>query len=547
MTDRGGVSYNDNTMGHSTIKKSKKRMVIAVAFLLLLFSVFSVVIVLNRNSSSSVDAAYYFDSSSTSEPSKDTLKAYSSYTISSAAGFKKWRWAMNKYGSDVFNGKTTTLSTNITFNSSTLERDGNGNYKTYSMPNSTSTTYHMMDQTGDMYGTLNGNGYKISGCTIVSDGSGFFDEVYGTIKNIHFYNCEYVSTTYANIDRGLIAQEVKPNASINNCIIENCLCENGANPIIIITSSVAFAPIAAKNSGSIHSCLVRGTYTTIGHTQSSLVATGNRQVYAYAMTIEGGVSSCVFDVSYSHGGWDNGSENRTNLQTGTNYYGSYASAKQNANSLDTSYWHVPPTNEYNNGNPMLRQFMSWYQVSVYPNNSSYGSTSRNYISLPSGGSYSPTISSNNLTLYGTPVTANAKTGYEFVAWSVNLSSRNIVANFDLKKYWVNVNIYNPSNQEDYVTAKMTMVYTFGGQTVTHTNMVNEAYSSSDPKTTIGSTISISNIQIIMDNPERYYVAEIRDGTGKTYNTTSMTYTVTSSEWQEINIYIRLKEYSVIFE
>ena len=507
----------------------KKRIIITITILLLLlFVVFGVG---RFYSIKHVNAAgrYDFSASSTSDQmKKDNLKNYSSYGIVDAQGFVYWYETMHDNYS-TFENKTTYILNDLSFYNA-LRVD---------------------DDSPHLYGDLDGQNHTISYMNIYSDSGGLFDKVYATIKNIHFYNPRFHS--YANNKhRGILAWDIRENGAILNCIITDPVVYNDS--VKESNTSIDCATISAYNDegGVIKNCLVRGTYSVVG---SGLYFNNYSDYYkhsinAYALTYDGPVENCVFAATISLEGYDVDDKDfssKQHEQGNTNYYDSYATAKQNANSLDSSYWHFPPTNEYNDGNPMLSSFMSWYSVSVYPNNSSYGSTSRSSISLPVGGNYSPSISSNNLSVYGNVVTANAKTGYEFIGWSVNLGNRSIVANFDIKKYWVNINVYNPNNVEDYVTAKMTMVYTFGGQTVTHTNMVNEAYSSSDPKTTIGSTISISNIQIIMDNPERYYVAEIRDGTGTTYNTTSMTYTVTSSDWQEINIYIRLKQYNVVFE
>ena len=104
--------------------------------------------------------------------------------------------------------------------------------------------------------------------------------------------------------------------------------------------------------------------------------------------------------------------------------------------LDVDKWYVPPTNEFNEGYPYLKSFITFntWTFKSGENGTLNNSTADVTVKVPTTINISPTTTQATIIFYGTVIEAKGNENYKFTNWTKDESKKLVTANFGPKMY-----------------------------------------------------------------------------------------------------------------
>jgi len=358
---------------------------------------------------------------------------YNVFEIGSLQAFENFETSMGeggRVGRCDFSGKTIKLTANI---------DCGGKTFNFGWEDTVTSAVGL-----SFHGTFDGQGYTISNMHASPDMGdmghryGMFRAISGTLKNTTFRNFEYYcaggddDTGHYGIIAGLNS------GTIENCIVDNCKFTSDR-----FKSNCRVAPIAGQNSGTIKNCIVKGIYTIGGNDGNGPL--NDDGLYAHYFVTTGNESKyCVFDATVKKTGVTSElyapASHDTALSSGNYNYNSYTSAYTNfpssvanSNASGTTPWYKytkTASGGYRGYScdasiPIyLRAFVKWTSCSFVVQSIDDcipGTVDKTSVTVPS--EYAEASENGNeLTVYGTKITATKNDGYKFESWECSLSS-----------------------------------------------------------------------------------------------------------------------------
>ncbi len=463
------------------MKLKNGNKILITLFVAILFAIVfttSSIVIINKTKKLSFASSYNFDSGSLNSNSTK----YDSYTISSVDGFRNFVASVNGDSGYNFSGKTVNLTSDIDLSNASVATMGA--YYTYDASGGRGSI--RMYRTVDDYfaGTFNGNNHVIKNFSITgnsfSDSKSYSNQGYGesaqycltglfgrtknaTIKNLQLENVSFnrticsvsagqggsSSTQYLQIV-GCLVGYAQESTTITNCSVKNMntslsstLISGGTNVDGGVTAEQAskyayIAGLVGAGSATVTNCYADNI--TCSHTGANIYGIGpcatNISVTNTLASISKDfgssttVTNCVSKLS-------NVSKCTTNVSGNCNSSSTYTVLSScSASGTDTNSWYR--ATDYNDGFPILRQFMSWKTVEFSSNISASGlSFSPTSIKIPSDANkvYDST-SSPTITIYDQDVTINLQSSsahscYEFTNWTAESCTR-YIANLDYK-------------------------------------------------------------------------------------------------------------------
>ena len=483
---------------HKKLKAYKIGKIILILTIVLLV-LFTSVICLSMNvwKQSIVQADYSYTITSAGL-SDDNYNNYSEFRIGEINGLKKF-CELVQLGKN-FENKTVNLTADINCNSADIQVGkfirGAANHP--------------------FCGCFDGNNYCLQNIKLSTFTSETKSDNQHHIKQIDRY-----AAIFPSLDKGGTVKRLK----VSGVSLSPDLISTSGSKVICHTGFVLYG-----SSGIIDNCIIEGVET-----------------FSYALSATVPTSNCLIINTNADTYFGDNCSKCVKYNSGSSY--SFSSDINNTSQLDSDYWHVPPTSEFNNGRPMLKSFMELEEINISVG-AGQGSVDSSSIKLPkdmNGESISYNYTSNQmgdnglLQIYDKEVVATPNIGYVFDNFSVNLGSKSIVVNFKLRTYQVLIKIYDSSNQLNNNAANITASYG-------STNVQNQFEFS----LTNNTVLNISSISINSVNPECYYIEKIvtkQDDVSNTINSYNgnLNFTVSNAKEQSISIYIKLKTYTIEFD
>ena len=400
-------------------------------------------------------------------------------------------------------------------------------------------------------GVFDGNGFTIKNLTCrvdtinwITDNQGdyfglfSFIEGRANIKNLRLKNFKVISNSDQSMYVGAIAGGAKPAGTtyqylpvINNCLVDgfNVTINNNSKSYVggiiggiqkVGTSSPVF---------TVEDCQLKNLTLPTNTSWTAKVGPANTFMASGVISNKDAVANYE-NVSVQNGTW--GLYNDKNLTVNTCLiYTEKTLATAGLKNKDC--WHVPPSDEFNNGWPHLIKFIKFtnYRFVSEDNGRIVGTDD---VDVPEEISLTLSANSPNIVVYGETISAAANSGYKFKNWTYDSTSRVYTANFELLPIEIKLNdIFIPGtdiveksiqkiDDSDFVgelegTSKLSIRYSIGSNYIVLWS--DDGYSDS---------FHISNVNLTV-NPNK---AEWDKHTVKEFNISTMY----GGEKQTVNIY-----------
>lgn len=398
---------------------------------------------LNDKEQLPIEGVYNFSSGRLEDPSNSNY-SNTEFEISDPNGLINFSISV-AYGLD-FTNKTVSLTNDIDYGASGMNWQPIG-------ASMNGTTYNGKKS---FNGTFNGNGYTISNLTcnveqcMVGESEiclGLFASLNNaTISSVRVHNSCYktYNSNIASFQVGGIAGAVEGgNVIISNCMIDSIKLESNPNAAWTYFGSISskLIPLGAEVNLTIRDCLVQNvSYKEGGRIDfgATVACASNWHQVGYT---DPKVSFERIELRNVPQNWsyfcseaeNNGSLISNGIETIYNAKSMAATSLKNNN-----LWHIPPTDEFNDGWPYLKSFIIFNKWIF--KGSSKGTINNGFeefvLEIPNSIDISTLVDSQHHYFYGQAIIATPNAGYRFKEWTASADGKTFTAKFVVETYQI---------------------------------------------------------------------------------------------------------------